>query len=136
MSRIRSKDTAPEKTVRSILHGMGYRFRLHVRDLPGTPDIVLPRHKIAVFVHGCFWHRHPGCKYAYTPKSRQEFWSAKFQANIERHDAVVRRLMDSGWSVLVIWECETRDREQLAVKLRAAIESLSQAEDSPNQQAA
>ncbi len=125
MSRIRSKNTGPEMIVRSALHRMGYRFRLHVRKLPGTPDIVLPKRRIAIFVHGCFWHRHPDCKYAYTPKSRPEFWLAKFRDNVARHDVVARQLADLGWTVLVIWECETVDREQFAARLKQAIESLS-----------
>ena len=84
MSRIRSKDTIPEVRVRSFLHRAGFRFRLHVKDLPGSPDIVLPKHRTAIFVHGCFWHRHSGCKYACTPKSRVDFWNKKFQQNIDR----------------------------------------------------
>jgi len=106
MSRIRSKDTKPEKIVRSLLHRMGYRFRLHVQDLPGKPDIVLPRHKTVIFVHGCFWHRHPKCKYAYTPKSRIEFWSKKFEDNIARFRVVKKELVHIKWKVVVIWECE------------------------------
>src|SRR5450759_3948198 len=99
MSRIRSKDTKPEKIVRSLLHRMGYRFRLHVQDLPGKPDIVLPRHKTVIFVHGCFWHRHPKCKYAYTPKSRIEFWSKKFEDNIARFRVVKKELVHIKWKV-------------------------------------
>ena len=106
MSRIISKDTKPEKIVRSLLHRMGYRFRLHVQDLPGKPDIVLPRHKTVIFVHGCFWHRHPKCKYAYTPKSRIEFWSKKFEDNIARFRVVKKELVHIKWKVVVIWECE------------------------------
>jgi DNA mismatch endonuclease (patch repair protein) len=96
MSRIRSTDTAPERAVRSILHRMGFRFRLHRRDLPGTPDVVLPRHRTVVFVHGCFWHRHPECRYAYEPKSRQEFWRAKFAANVTRDRRHIRDLRRLG----------------------------------------
>ena len=106
MSRIRNRDTAPEKIVRSLLHRMGYRFRLHRRDLPGSPDIVLPKYRTVIFVHGCFWHRHKGCKFAYMPKSRPEFWQNKFDTNVERDRRVKRELKKLGWRVIVIWECE------------------------------
>ena len=119
MSRIRGKDTTPEKRVRSLLHRMGYRFRLHVRELPGRPDIVLPKYRAVVFVHGCYWHRHPGCKYAYTPKSRVDFWLQKFEDNVRRDRASSKALTELGWSVCVVWECETRDTERLASKLEA-----------------
>jgi len=117
MSRIRGKDTKPEVRVRSALHRMGYRFRLHSRNLPGKPDIVLPKHATVVFVHGCFWHRHPGCRFAYTPKSRIEFWQAKFDRNVERHREVEEQLEELGWSVVVIWECETTKPETLDATL-------------------
>lgn len=117
MSRIRSRDTKPEIIVRSVLHRMGYRFRLHRRDLPGSPDIVLPRYKVVVFVHGCFWHRHQGCKYAYTPKSRGEFWQNKFKENVERDKRNRKELEDDGWYVMVVWECETTDPDRLAERL-------------------
>ena len=113
MSRIRSKDTKPELLVRSLLHRMGYRFRLHRKDLPGCPDIVLPKYKTVIFVHGCYWHRHKGCKYAYTPKSRIEFWQKKFQGNIERDRKHQRDLKKLGWKVLIIWECEIIDLDKL-----------------------
>ena len=106
MSRIRSKDTKPEKTVRSMLHRMGYRFRLHVKDLPGKPDIVLPKYKTVIFVHGCFWHRHKGCKYAYNPKSRIKFWQKKFKDNVKRFKTVEKELKKLNWQVIVLWECE------------------------------
>ena len=109
MSKIRSKDTIPELTVRKLLHRMGYRFRLHRKDLPGNPDIVLPKYRTVVFVHGCFWHRHEGCRYAYTPKSNVDFWKAKFEKNIERDNYVKSKLEAEGWKVVVVWECETRD---------------------------
>jgi DNA mismatch endonuclease (patch repair protein) len=108
MARIGQRDTQPELAVRRSLHKFGYRFRLHRRDLPGRPDIVLPRHKMVVFVHGCFWHRHSGCKFAYSPKSRIEFWNKKFATNVSRDDRVQRELEKAGWriSLLIFW----RDR--------------------------
>ena len=111
MARIRGRDTAPELTVRSISHGLGFRFRLHRKDLPGRPDLVFPRHRLAVFVHGCFWHRHSGCRYAYTPKSRIAFWTEKFAHNVARDRRNEEALRNLGWRVLLIWECETRDKE-------------------------
>lgn len=117
MSRIRSKDTHPEKIVRSLLHSMGYRFRLHVKALPGTPDIVLPRFKTVIFVHGCFWHRHPGCRFAYTPKSRVDFWMKKFEQNVSGHEKATGELKDQGWRVFVIWECELSELDSLGRKL-------------------
>ena len=106
MSRIQSRDTKPEKAVRSILHGLGYRFRLHRKNLPGNPDIVLPRYNSVIFVHGCFWHRHKDCKNASVPKTKKTFWGKKFKANIERDMKVKKELKSDGWRVLVIWECE------------------------------
>jgi len=108
MALIRGANTKPEMLVRKVLHGLGYRFRLHRRDLPGTPDVVLPRHKIAVFVHGCFWHRHSGCKRASTPSSRREFWHKKFARTIERDESVCDQLVSLGWRPLVLWECELK----------------------------
>ena len=108
MSRIRGKDTKPELIVRSTLHRMGYRFRLHKRDLPGRPDIVLSKYRTVVFVHGCFWHRHPECTQAYTPKSRLKFWQAKFDDNVTRDAAVKTQLESLGWNVVVVWECEVK----------------------------
>ena len=113
MGRIKSGNTAPELLVRSILHRAGYRFRLHRKDLPGTPDIVLPRLRVAIFVHGCFWHRHLHCKFAYTPKSRAEFWESKFQSNVARDQRTVRELESLGWAVIVVWECDLHDPEAL-----------------------
>ena len=121
MSRIRSKDTTPEKLVRSALHKMGYRFRLHRSDLPGTPDIVLPRYKIALFVHGCFWHRHNTCRLAYTPKSRADFWNAKFLATVARDRKVRRMLTRLGWTHIVIWECQSTDTERISTIIREAL---------------
>ena len=116
MSRIRSKDTKSEIKVRSVLHRMGYRFRLHVKTLPGKPDIVLPKYKTVVFVHGCFWHRHPKCTYAYTPKSRIEFWNKKFSDNVARFRTVKKELGKLGWKTVVIWECEVADAEKIIYK--------------------
>lgn len=106
MSRIRSKDTIPEMHVRSALHRAGYRFRLHVKDLPGKPDIVLPKHKTVIFVHGCFWHRHKGCSRATTPSTNQEYWQQKFKRNVERDKREQAELKKLGWKVIVVWECE------------------------------
>ena len=113
MSRIRSKNTTPEIRVRSLLHRHGFRFRLHRKDLAGTPDIVLPKFRTAIFVHGCFWHRHEGCKYAATPKTRTDFWQKKFESNIDRDTNVRKALQKQGWKVFVIWECELKNQQQL-----------------------
>jgi len=118
MSRIRSRDTGPERAVRSILHGLGYRFRLCRKDLPGRPDIVLPRYKSVVFVHGCFWHRHPGCNDASTPKSRVEFWMDKFDANVKRDRKVRKELRSLGWKVNVVWACEVKQPDKLTRRLQ------------------
>ena len=109
MKGIRSKDTKPEKTVRSWLHRGGYRFRIHRKDLPGTPDIVLPRYRLAIFVHGCYWHRHENCKLTALPKTNTEFWESKFAKNQERDKLKLEECRDAGWKVVVIWECETRN---------------------------
>lgn len=108
MSRIRGKDTHPEKAMRSLLHAEGYRFRLSDKILPGKPDIVLPKYRAAIFVHGCFWHRHPGCKYAYTPKSRLDFWNKKFEENVTRDNNNLALLQQKGWLPIVVWECEIK----------------------------
>jgi DNA mismatch endonuclease (patch repair protein) len=118
MGRIKGRNTAPEKLVRSALHRLGLRFRLHRRDLPGRPDIVLSRWRTVVFVHGCFWHRHEGCRMAYTPKSRIDFWSAKFLENVTRDERNRRALQSDGWRVITIWECETVDVKDLNKRLR------------------
>lgn len=117
MSRIRSRDTGPERAVRSILHRLGYRFRLHSKSLPGRPDAVLPMYETVVFVHGCFWHRHSSCRFAYTPKSRTKFWTQKFTDNIARDRRAASQLRTLGWRVLVVWECELRDTSALARRL-------------------
>ena len=111
MSAIKSKNTKPEIKVRKVLHSMGYRFRLHSKDLPGSPDIVLPKYKTVIFVHGCFWHRHENCKYASTPKTRQEFWEAKFRENINRDKLNQENLSSKGWKIIIVWECEIKDKD-------------------------
>ena len=111
MSAIKSKNTKPEIAVRKLLHSMGYRFRLHRKDLPGSPDIVLPKYKTVIFVHGCFWHRHENCKYASTPKTRQEFWNKKFNENILRDKKNLEILSSLGWKIIIIWECEIRNKK-------------------------
>jgi DNA mismatch endonuclease (patch repair protein) len=119
MSRIRGKDTSPERAVRSLLHKLGFRFRLHQQSLPGTPDIVLSCYRTAIFVHGCFWHRHKDCRFAYSPKSRRAFWAAKFRNNQRRDARLLKELEHAGWHVLVVWECELKDRDALERRLRA-----------------
>ena len=111
MAAIKSKNTKPEIKVRKVLHSMGYRFRLHSKDLPGSPDIVLPKYKTVIFVHGCFWHRHENCKYASTPKTRQEFWNKKFNENINRDKINQENLSSKGWKIIIVWECEIKDKD-------------------------
>ena len=118
MSRIPSRNTAPERAVRSAIHGLGYRFKLKPIRFPGTPDVVLTRHRIAVFVHGCFWHRHSRCKETTSPKSNVEFWAAKFKANKKRDKKVCAQLAAIGWRVVTVWECQTEDRPTLTTALR------------------
>ena len=117
MARIRGKDTKPEVRLRSLLHGLGYRFRCHRADLPGTPDIVLPGRGKVLFLHGCFWHRHEGCRCATVPRTRVEFWRAKFERNVRRDRAVRRALNAAGWSAGVVWECQMRDTARLERRL-------------------
>ena len=117
MSAIKSKNTNPEIKVRKILHSMGYRFRLHSKDLPGSPDIVLPKYKTVIFVHGCFWHRHENCKYASTPKTRKEFWNKKFTENKKRDSEIQEKIKILDWRSVVIWECETKNIENLRDKI-------------------
>lgn len=121
MSRIRSGNTSPEKTVRTLMHKMGYRFRLHEKKLPGTPDIVLPKYRTVVFVHGCFWHRHRNCKYAYMPKTRVKFWREKFNSNVIHDKRIRRELTRTGWRVIVIWECQIRNKEQVTRRIARLI---------------
>lgn len=117
MAAIRAKDTSPEIAVRRLLHRLGYRYRLHVKDLPGKPDIVLPRFHAIVEVRGCFWHRHPGCRYATSPATRQEFWQAKFKENMARDRRVEELLSQQGWRLEIVWECEIREMATLETKL-------------------
>lgn len=117
MSRIRASNTKPELIVRSLLHRGGYRFRLHRQDLPGRPDIVLPKYNAVILVHGCFWHRHKGCRFAYKPKSRVEFWEKKFSENVARDQSNAKALRKLGWRSLTVWECETKDEKKLRVRL-------------------
>ena len=125
MSRIKGKDTTPELRVRSALHRIGYRFRLHRNDLPGKPDIVLAKYNQIIFVHGCYWHRHEDCKFAYTPKSRKKFWQDKFEKTIQRDRQVFSELKDLGWNVDVIWECETPDEKKLFELLKGILTTVS-----------
>lgn len=117
MSRIKGRDTVPEVVVRRIAHRLGFRFRLHRKDLPGRPDLVFPRYRSVVFVHGCFWHRHEGCRFAYEPKTRIGFWSEKFRRNVARDRDNEEALRALGWRVLVIWECEMRNLTALEERL-------------------
>jgi len=121
MRQVRSANTTPEKKVRSLLHRLGFRFRLHRQDLPGKPDIVLPKHASVVFVHGCFWHRHPGCPRATIPATHQDYWLPKFKRTVERDKRNQIELRRLGWRVAVVWECELRDLDQLAKRLTIAI---------------
>jgi len=121
MARIGPCDTAPELAVRSMAHRMGFRFRLHRRELPGRPDLVFPGQRLAVFVHGCFWHQHPGCANATMPKTRPEFWRRKLNGNVERDRRNCDQLTRLGWRTLVIWECETEDPARLYSILSAAL---------------
>jgi len=124
MSRIRGKDSQPELALRHVLHRLGLRYRLHAKELPGKPDLVFPRHKAVVFVHGCFWHRHEGCKIATTPKSNTSFWVEKFEKNVARDNRSAAALTDLGWRVFVVWECDLAPSkveatgEQLAARIR------------------
>ena len=114
MAGIKGKNSQPEHLVRRLLFASGYRFRLHRRDLPGTPDILMPGRKIAIFVHGCFWHIHQRCRYSKMPSTRPDFWKAKLEANVERDRRAVEKLQAMGWRVLCVWECATRDAETAA----------------------
>jgi len=118
MANIRGKDTKPELLLRKAMHARGFRFRLHDKRLPGSPDLVFPRYRAAVFVHGCFWHRHEGCRFATTPTTRPEFWAEKFQANLERDRRCEAALLAANWSVAILWECDIKSSiENTANKL-------------------
>jgi len=121
MSQIHSKDTAPEKVVRSTLHRMGYRFRLHGNKLPGRPDIVLPKYRSLVFIHGCFWHRHRGCKNCTTPTGNREFWVKKLEGNAARDRIHMRALRNLGWRVVVVWECEVNDAQKFLDRIQKVL---------------
>ena len=127
MSLVRGKDTKPEMVVRRLVHAMGYRYRLHRRDLPGTPDLVFGPRKKAIFIHGCFWHRHPdpNCKLARLPKSRLDFWLPKLEGNRRRDQAHQEQLDQLGWKYLVVWECQMRDIEELKKNIRSFLEGDS-----------
>lgn len=117
MAGIGGKDTKPELVLRRALHARGFRFRLHSRNVYGRPDLVMPKYRAVVFVHGCFWHRHEGCRYTTNPSTRQEFWQAKFEANVVRDGSVRMRLLDDGWRVATVWECALRKSDQAAVSI-------------------
>lgn len=118
MRAVRSKDTKPEHVVRRLAHGLGYRFRLHRKDLPGRPDLVFPGRRAVILVHGCFWHGHDCSKGQKRPATNQAFWDAKLDGNKERDEKNEAALKEAGWRVLVVWECELRDRDALAARLR------------------
>lgn len=123
MALVRAKNTKPELLVRRLVHGMGYRYRLHRRDLPGTPDLVFPSRSKVIFIHGCFWHRHADCALARLPKSRGEFWLPKLTANAERDARNVRALRRLGWSVLTIWECQLGETAKLTNRIRRFLDA-------------
>ncbi len=125
MAAIRGKDTWPEMMVRSLVHRMGYRFRLHQPDLPGKPDLVFPGRRKVIFVHGCFWHQHPRCRFATRPATRAVFWAAKLDGNRQRDERTCRRLRRMGWAVLTLWECQTRDTVRLAARLSRFLQTPS-----------
>lgn len=121
MAKVKGKDTAPELKVRRVAHRMGLRFRLHRKDLPGRPDLVFPRHRLVVFVHGCFWHRHKGCRRTTMPSTRPEFWSSKFAATVERDARQIEALRALGWRVLVLWECDLKSDEAIGLVISGAV---------------
>jgi DNA mismatch endonuclease (patch repair protein) len=121
MAAIRGKDTAPEIRVRRAAHALGHRFRIHRADLPGSPDLVFSGRRKVLFVHGCYWHRHEGCRYATVPKSNTEFWSTKFEKNKARDERVMTELIGLGWDPFVVWECETRDATVLAERIASIL---------------
>ena len=121
MAAVKGKNTKPEIAVRKLLHKLGYRFRLHRKDLPGKPDIVLPKYKTVIFIHGCFWHRHAGCKYASTPSSNAVFWEKKFEENVARDRKNIEKLETLGWKVIIIWGCEVNEEERVLSALRGML---------------
>ncbi|HSK74982.1 MAG TPA: DNA mismatch endonuclease Vsr [Thermoanaerobaculia bacterium] len=126
MSRVRGADTKPEVRVRSFLHRLGYRFRLHRRDLPGRPDIVLPSYRAVIFVHGCFWHQHPGCSKASVPETDREKWTAKLARNVERDKENRDALREAGWRVATVWECELKNPESVVSSLSQILADLKE----------
>lgn len=124
MGQVRGKNTKPELIVRSLLHRAGFRFRLHKKNLPGRPDIVLSKYKTIIFVHGCFWHRHPNCNDATIPKTRTDFWINKFEENVKRDSKNQSLLRELGWNVVVVWECETSNQKELSLYLARKIKSF------------
>ncbi|WP_166141318.1 very short patch repair endonuclease [Methylosinus sp. RM1] len=129
MRRIRKVDTKPELVVRRLVHAMGFRYRLHCSSLPGTPDIVLPRHRKVIAVHGCFWHQHEGCKLARRPKSRLDYWLPKLARNVERDHAARIALAEAGWASFTVWECQTRNVDALEKILRQFLARQPSARD-------
>jgi DNA mismatch endonuclease (patch repair protein) len=125
MSRVHSRDTTPERIVRNLAHRLGYRFRLHRRDLPGCPDLVFPFRRAIIFVHGCFWHHHEGCRKASIPGTRTDFWLHKFARNVERDAVAQSELERRGWRVLTVWQCETRDNEELRARLIRFLDQIA-----------
>ena len=123
MAKVKGANTTPEKTVRSLIHRMGYRFRLHVKELPGKPDIVLPRHKKIILIHGCFWHQHEGCSQAARPTSNTDYWNKKLDRNMIRDNGNMQRLEYLGWDVLVLWECEIKNQDLLLERLTSFLSS-------------
>ncbi len=121
MRAVGREDTTPELSVRRIAHKLGFRFRLHRKDLPGSPDIIFPKHRLCLFVHGCFWHRHHGCRKATTPKSNAAFWMDKFARNVERDGRKVEALRALGWKVAVVWECQSKNETVVESIIRDAI---------------
>lgn len=126
MSRIHSKDMKPEMIVRRLIFAMGYRYRLHARDLPGKPDIIFRKNKKIIMVHGCFWHQHPSCREGHIPKTRQDYWIPKLQGNVLRDKENIEALTALGWDILIIWECETNDIPQLRDKLQQFLSTNNQ----------
>jgi DNA mismatch endonuclease (patch repair protein) len=124
MSKVKQRHTNPELAVRSLLHRLGYRFRLHRKDLPGSPDIVLPKYKTAIFVHGCFWHQHSGCKKAGRPSSNTDYWNNKLDENIKRDAKKESELKELGWNFFTVWQCEIKNKEILAEKINRLLKNL------------